>query len=91
MTGMGSTDLKRHLAGIGLTAMQAIRAKCADCTGNYADGRVSCELPECPLFPFHPYNASRRISRRAKTQLEVIRPQREGNAEGVAVESILEC
>jgi hypothetical protein len=66
MTGMGSTDLKRHLAGIGLTAMQAIRAKCADCTGNYADGRVSCELPECLLFPFHPYNASRRISRRAK-------------------------
>ena len=91
MSGAGSTDLKRHLAGQDLTAMQAIKAKCADCTGNYADGRISCELPECPLFPFHPYNASRRISRRAKSLTRVIRPQAEGNNEREAVESILEC
>ena len=80
MTGMGSTDLKRHLAGMDLTAMQAIRAKCADCTGNYADGRISCELPECPL-----------VSRRAKTKAGVTRPQAEGNNAGEAVERILGC
>jgi hypothetical protein len=91
MAGMGSTDLKRHLAGMDLTAMQAIRAKCADCTGDYADGRISCELSECPLFPFHPYNASRRISRRVKTQAEVLRPHAEGNNAGETVESMLEC
>jgi hypothetical protein len=72
MSGAGSTDLKRHLARKDLTAMQAIRAKCADCTGNYADGRVSCELPECPLSPFHHYNPSRRCSTKKKTKVRAI-------------------
>ena len=71
MTGAGSTDLTRHLAGKDLTDLQAIRAKCADCTGNYADGRISCELKECPLFPFHPYNSSKR-SKRKKSKVKAI-------------------
>ena len=54
MTGIGSADLKKHLGGGNLTPMQAIHAKCADCSANYADGRVSCELMECPLYPYHP-------------------------------------
>lgn len=59
MTGIGSSDLARHLKGETLTIGQAVRAKCADCMGNYADGRQSCEMPECPLFPFHRYNPNR--------------------------------
>ena len=66
MTGIGSTDLKRHLAGEVLTPLRAIQAKCADCTGNYADGRVSCELAECPLFQYHPYNLARRKKKRTR-------------------------
>ena len=69
MTGIGSTDLKRHLAGEDLTPLQAIKAKCADCTGNYADGRVSCELKECPLFSYHPYNPSRKKTRQGKPRV----------------------
>ena len=63
MTGIGSADLKRHLAGEDLTPLQAIKAKCADCTGNYTDGRVSCDLKECPLFPYHAYNPYRKKTR----------------------------
>jgi hypothetical protein len=85
MTGAGSTDLTRHLAGKDLTALQAIRAKCADCTGNYADGRVSCELPECPLFPFHPYNESKRRSRKGKPRVRELG----GFVGGGSVEPIL--
>ncbi len=91
MSGAGSTDLKRHMAGMDLTAMQAIRAKCADCTANYADGRISCELKECPLFPYMPYNEARRVSGRGKLQARVIGVQAGENAGKEAVESALGC
>jgi len=43
---------------------QAILAKCADCMGDYIDGRESCGGNElqggaCPLWPFMPYNENR--------------------------------
>lgn len=47
-----------------LTMGQAILAKCADCMGDYIDGRESCGGNElqggaCPLWPFMPYNENR--------------------------------
>jgi hypothetical protein len=33
----------------------AILAKCAECMYDYADGRFSCEMPDCSLFPWMPY------------------------------------
>ena len=51
----GKNQLKRHYKGDRLTQRQMIIAKCADCCGYYVDGRVSCEMPECPLFPHMPY------------------------------------
>jgi len=62
MTGIGSAYLKKHLEGKHLTPTQAILAKCAECTANYADGRVSCGLEGCPLFPYHPYRTSQEKS-----------------------------
>ena len=86
MTGAGSADLKRHLAGEDLTPFEAIRAKCADCSGNYADGGECCELKECPLFPYHPYNLSRRRSRTGKPRVREL-----GSiSEGASVEPLLE-
>jgi hypothetical protein len=58
MTGIGSSDLKHYWAGKHLSPINAIHAKCADCLANYADGRVSCELPLCPLYPYMPYNTN---------------------------------
>ena len=33
----------------------AIRAKCAECLYDYADGRYSCEMEDCSLFNWMPY------------------------------------
>jgi hypothetical protein len=74
MTGAGSRDLQRHRAGESLTPSEAIRAKCADCMNNYADGRIDCEIEECPLWPFMPYNPSRRHFRQGKSQAGMIVP-----------------
>jgi len=35
--------------------LRAIREKCRDCMGNYADGRVDCQVSTCALHPFMPY------------------------------------
>lgn len=35
--------------------LRAMKAKCADCMGNYADGRVDCEIQGCPLYSWMPY------------------------------------
>jgi hypothetical protein len=67
MTGAGSTDLRRHLAGESLTLSEAVKAKCCDCMAGYVDGRISCELKECPLWPYMPYNPSRRHFRQGKS------------------------
>jgi len=47
--------LKRHFKGHHLTRAQAIKAKCADCTSYYADGRKDCENNLCPLHDWMPY------------------------------------
>ncbi len=51
----GNKELKKHLLGDRLTQRQAILAKCADCMGYYFDGKVDCQLPDCPLYAFMPY------------------------------------
>jgi hypothetical protein len=33
----------------------AVKAKCFECCGYYADGRVDCENNDCPLYPYMPY------------------------------------
>lgn len=55
----GKKDLVNHLKGRRLTQQQAIRAKCYDCMGYFADGRVDCDTPSCPLYNFMPYNPKR--------------------------------
>lgn len=51
----GKNHLLEHLEGGRLTPLQAMHAKCYECMGNYNDGAVDCESPECPLYPFMPY------------------------------------
>lgn len=58
-TARGQRELIKHLEGHCLTLRQAIYAKCYDCTGFHADGKVDCCMPGCPLYPFMPYNANR--------------------------------
>jgi hypothetical protein len=55
MSGRGSAHLAKHRTGGRLTQRQAILAKCADCTCDFADGREDCDVESCPLHPFMPY------------------------------------
>ena len=58
-TAKGRLELIKHLEGKNLTIRQAARAYCYYCMGYFADGKVDCNIPECPLHPFMAYNESR--------------------------------
>jgi hypothetical protein len=51
----GRRELIFHLNGKSLQRGQAITAKCYDCMGYYADGKLDCLIPACPLHGFMPY------------------------------------
>lgn len=55
----GQKELLKHLSGDRLTLKQAVNARCYDCTGFFADGKVDCGLKHCPLHPFMAYNTNR--------------------------------
>lgn len=52
----GRSEYIKYSKGERLTLSEAILAKCYDCMGCYQDGRNDCELKDCPLYPFMPYN-----------------------------------
>ena len=55
MKGQGVKELKLYLNGVKLTLNQMVKAKCADCTNEYGDGRIDCLIEDCPLYPRMPY------------------------------------
>jgi len=62
----GKTYMTKYLKGAKLTTSQAIKAHCFCCEGYHLDGKVSCELKDCALFPFMPYNKSKQKLRVGK-------------------------
>lgn len=50
--------LHRYQINEKITLKQAVKAKCCECMGNFADGKVDCKIPECPLYPYQPYQKS---------------------------------
>jgi hypothetical protein len=58
-TAKGKKELIKHLEGGRLTLKQAVNARCYDCTGFYADGKVDCRIAKCPLYPFMSFNADK--------------------------------
>lgn len=55
MSGQGTKELKAFREGKKLTLKQSVKANCADCMGNYANGKRDCDIPSCPLYPYMPY------------------------------------
>jgi hypothetical protein len=43
-----------------ITIKQRVIAKCFECSNGYIDGRVSCEIKDCPLFPYMPYKRAKK-------------------------------
>lgn len=53
--GIGRALFAKHLVGQSLGHAPAIKAKCYECTNEFGDGLIDCEIPGCPLHPFMPY------------------------------------
>ena len=51
----GRAELLKHRSGKKLSYKQAVLAKCNECMGFYADGKLDCQIPDCPLYGFMPY------------------------------------
>lgn len=51
----GKAELIKHLEGGRLTVREMVIAKCYECMGWCADGKVDCEIPDCPNYPMMPY------------------------------------
>jgi len=51
----GKAEIMRQRSGKRLSYKQAVLAKCYECMGYYADGKLDCEIPDCPLYGFMPY------------------------------------
>lgn len=58
---IGKTQLDRHLAGIPIPRLEAVKAKCFECMGGYVEGLNDCEVPKCPLYWFMPYRRQKPI------------------------------
>ena len=60
----GRRELIKHLEGGKLNKGQALKAFCYECLGFYQDGKIDCETPSCPLYPWMPYNPNRQRQKR---------------------------
>ena len=58
-TARGRLQLIKHLEGERLTISQAVLAYCYGCMGYFADGKLDCRMPHCPLHSFMAYNESK--------------------------------
>ncbi|KYC49196.1 MAG: hypothetical protein AMQ74_01464 [Candidatus Methanofastidiosum methylothiophilum] len=56
----GKKEYEKFLTGGKLTMKQSIIAFCYDCAGFYSNGKEDCEVDTCPLYPFMPYNKSKK-------------------------------
>lgn len=55
--GRGKLELLAYMEGKRITRSQAILGKCFECCNGYVDGRVDCNIPDCPLYPWMPFNS----------------------------------
>lgn len=52
---IGKREYEAYKADQNLTRGQSMKAKCYECMGGYADGRMDCGIKDCPLYPWMPY------------------------------------
>lgn len=55
----GRSEMIKFLEGKPLTRGQSIRAMCYSCLGFCEAGGFDCEVKDCPLYPFMPYNRNK--------------------------------
>ena len=55
----GKAELLAYARGEQISRGDAILAKCYECNGGYVDGARDCELKDCPLYGYMPYNKNK--------------------------------
>lgn len=77
-TAKGRAELLKHLNGGKLSPLQAIRAKCYDCNGYYADVKVDCECTQCPIHPYMPYRVGgvKKMTRAISPELKALNAEK---------------
>ena len=56
MTAQGVRELEEYRKnGRVLSRKEAMLAQCADCMNLFQDGLIDCNNPNCPIFPYRPY------------------------------------
>lgn len=63
----GKKEYIKFLQGEPVNRTAAIKAKCYDCCGFFEDGRVDCQDPTCPLYPYFPYSSDKSQAVRKNT------------------------
>ena len=61
VTAQGKNELNKHYMGKKLTYRQRCLANCYDCMGGYTDGKYSCEITDCPIYPVMPYRNKKKM------------------------------
>lgn len=56
--------------------IKSIKDKCMDCSSNYVDGRLDCEIPECSLYYWMPYGESVKGRRAKRKEEKMLRDSR---------------
>lgn len=54
-----------------LSRADAMAAFCADCMGNYLDGRMDCKNKRCPLYEYMPFRKLT-VDTGTKTKTDVV-------------------
>jgi hypothetical protein len=68
VTSRGKTLMLKFLNGESLSASQAIKANCFCCMGY--ESREDCEMSNCPLYNYMPYNKKRKKKVMSETNIE---------------------
>jgi hypothetical protein len=51
----GKREFEKFKKGEKLTYKQSVYANCYECMSGYYDGKVDCEVKNCPLYTFIPF------------------------------------
>ena len=70
-----NTCFELYKSGKRLSFKQACLAKCADCTNSFADGRMDCLIPTCPIYPIMPYKDNKNAVLQTNRPKRVLSPE----------------
>ncbi len=67
-TAKGKNEYLEYLeTGNKLPPTKAIKAHCYHCLNLFLDGKIDCEIRDCPLYPYMPYRKEKTKAKRVRS------------------------